>query len=152
MKAIAIRRDIKPELLVHAAQETASERARLRFMAIAAVLQGATAPQVAKQLKISRASIHRWISRFNKGGVPSLEETGRGRPSLLPEEHFEVFKRRAMGGQRGDGRVQFNGRELQDILSREFGVDMSLGGVYLLLRRLQLTCLNASRSLPDLHY
>lgn len=117
---------------------------RDRFRAVLLALQGQSAPQIAQALGRSRRGVQDWVYAYRDGGIDALwVGKSTGRPSKLPREMEQAFKRRlAAGPGDADGGVcVLRGEDARRILEREFGVAYSLQGVYDLLERLNLSCL-----------
>jgi transposase len=77
--------------LAHArtAPARAVQRARIVWLAH----QGRRVPAIAQELHLTPTTVRRWLKRFNRRGLPGLEEQPRsGRPALYsPEQVSEVI-------------------------------------------------------------
>jgi len=119
----------------------AKQRDRLRAIELA--VAGATTPTIMRTLKRSRGFVQRWCYVYRDHGLDAVRaQSPPGRPTRLPAEQHEAFKRRVLAGPKdSDGVCALRGRDLIDILEREFGVRYALSGVYALLARLGLSVL-----------
>ena len=118
-------------------------RIRQRLMAIKFILHGQTIPQVAKRMDIAERPLRKWLHRFNKGGPGGLCDAYRsGQPPKINTKQIEKFKRRIRQGiTEQDNVCSLRGKDLQQILQKEFDAQYSLGGTYFLLHRLGFSCL-----------
>lgn len=128
-------------------EKHAKQRDRLRAVLLAAEgedgheLEG---DEIANRLGRSPRFVDQWLARYRIGGVAALQPgKAKGQPPKLPVEHHQVFKARLLAGPtEADGGVcTLRGVDAQRILAREYGVEMSISGVYELMRRLNLSCL-----------
>jgi transposase len=117
---------------------THSRRIWVRFQAVVLAQAGRTAPDIAEALGASRRAVQQWVARYNDGGPDSLcERPHTGRPPRLPAEQVEHLKRRLNEPPRpDDGVCVLRGADIRRVLENEFGVHLSLRGVYLLLDRI----------------
>jgi transposase len=118
-------------------------RVRQRLMAMKFILKGQTIPQVAKRMDIAQRPLRKWLHRFNKDGPSGLYDAPRsGQPPKIDAEQIEKFKRRVRQGiTEQDNVCSLRGKDLQQILQKEFNAKYSLGGTYFLLHRLGFSCL-----------
>ena len=99
---------------------------------------------IAKRLGRSPRFVDQWLARYRKGGLEAIRPgKAKGQKPKLPAEKQAAFKARILAGPtEADGGVcTLRGAEARRILSREFGVEMCLSGVYELMHRLNLSCL-----------
>ena len=119
----------------------AKQRDRLRAIELA--LAGESTPSIMRMLGRSRGFVQRWCYAYRDHGLdPVAAKPPPGRPTRLPREQHEAFRRRVLDGPtQADGVCALRGRDLMDILEQEFGVRYELAGVYNLLHRLNLSVL-----------
>lgn len=117
-------------------ERQASMRDRMR--AVVAAMGGQTAADIAERLGYHSRWVFKWVSRYNADGLEALRDRPRpGQPPKLAQEQEEAFKARVDAGPTPqDGVCVFHGEDVRSVLSKEFGADYSLGGVYYLLHRL----------------
>ena len=122
-------------------QRKAAQRDRYRAVVLA--LEGHEAPEIARTLDRSRRFVQRWVYRYRDHGLEAIApQRQSGRPSKLPPPQYEAFKTRFLADPTpADGVCTLRAKEAQQILTREFGVQYTLGGIYDLLHRLGLSCL-----------
>jgi len=118
-------------------------RVRQRLRAMKFISQGQTIPQVARRMDIAERPLRKWLHRFNKRGPSGLCDAPRsGQPSKINTKQIEKFKRRIRQGiTEQDSVCSLRGKDLQQILQKEFNAQYSLGGTYFLLHRLGFSCL-----------
>ena len=128
-------------------EANAKQRDRLRAVLMAAEgedgaeLEG---DEIARRLGRSPRFVDQWLSRYRKSGLTAIQPgKAKGQKPKLPVERHAAFKARILAGPtEADGGVcTLRGAQAKKILSREFGVEMALSGVYELLHRLNLSCL-----------
>ena len=116
---------------------------RDRYRAVLLALEGHEAPAIARTLDRSRRFVQRWVYQYRDHGLEALgSQRQSGRPSKLPVAQQEAFKTRFLADPtEADGVCSLRAKEAQRILTQEFGVAYTLGGIYDLLHRLGLSCL-----------
>jgi transposase len=115
-----------------------TRRVWVRYQAVVLAHSGRTAEDIAESLGCSRRAVQQWVARYNAGGPDALLE-GRhtGRRPRLPADQLDRLKARLAAPPRsGDGVCALRGADIRRILEHEFGVALSLRGVYLLLDRI----------------
>jgi transposase len=130
--------------LTRRAREEAKAIQRDRYRAVLMALDGREAVEIAAALGRARRSVQDWVYAYRDGGVDELlPGKSPGRPTKLPREREGEFRARLDAGPaRADGGVcTLRGKDVVDILAREFGVSYSLDGAYDLLERLGYSCL-----------
>ena len=115
----------------------------VRIQTIVLAKQGLSCPQIVEMTGYCRRTIQRWVGRYNQAGIKGLVDQPRsGRPAKLAVEQQAEFSARVDAGPRlSDGTATLYGRDIQQILEKEFGVIYTLDGVYKLLHRLGYSCL-----------
>ncbi len=118
-------------------------RIRQRLVAMKFILQGLHIPEVARRMDISERPVRKWLHRFNEHGPSALHDRPRsGQPPKLKGKQIEKFKRRVRRGATAQDNIcSFDGKDLQQILQKEFDAEYSLDGTYFLLHRLGFSCL-----------
>jgi len=115
-----------------------AHRLCVRYQAVSLAHAGRTAEDIAAVLGCSRRAVQQWVARYNDGGPDALRERPHtGRPPRLPAEQVDRLKLRLAEPPRPeDGVCALRGADIRRILEREFGLAMSLRGVYVLLDRI----------------
>jgi transposase len=126
----------------------AKQRDRYRAVLLAAVgdrdgveLEG---DEIAVRLGRSARFVDQWLARYRRDGLGGLEpRKAKGRPPKLDAARQQAFKDRVLAGPvDADGGVcTLRGEDARRILAGEFEAEMTLDGVYKLMRRLNLSCL-----------
>lgn len=131
--------DTLKRLIRHEANAKQRDRYRVVELAIA----GEQCPTIMKMLGRSRGFVQRWAYTYRDGGLDAVAVKPQpGRPTILPADRHEAFRRRVLDGPTpDDGVAALRGSDMLGILEREFGVSYSLGGLYDLLHRLNLSVL-----------
>jgi transposase len=117
-------------------EKNADRARRMRIVILA--FEGWTAPAVAMAVGLSRRACQAWVARYNAEGLAGLNEQ-RGqyaRPTLTPEQETQLRERIEAGPRDDDVVCSLRGKDFQQILTSEFGVQRSLAAVYHLLHRL----------------
>jgi len=131
------------EQLRHGCHQQRNAMQRDRYRAVLLAMEGRKAPEIARTLGRSRRFVQRWAYCYRDHGLEALgPKRQSGRPSKLPTPQYEQFKTRFLAEPTpADGVCTLRAKEAQQILTREFGVEYTLGGIYDLLHRLGLSCL-----------
>ena len=118
-------------------------RIRQRLIAMKFILHGQSIPQTAMRMYIAERPLRKWLHRFNKKGPEGLSDAPRsGQPPKIKAGQMEKFKLRVRQGITEQDKVcSLRGKDLQQILKKEFNVKYTLGGTYFLLHRLGFSCL-----------
>lgn len=91
--------------------------------------KGATVPQAAKEVGVSKVVGYIWLERWNEKGLEGLKPNyGGGRPSELSDEQREELK--SILSKRDD----WTTKEVRGLIKERFGVEYSLRHVSRLLR------------------
>ena len=116
---------------------------RIRLQAVVLAGQGRTAEEIAESLDVSRRAVQKWVHRYNQSGVEGLQRRpGQGRQEKLSLEEKDRLCSRIDAGPRQDDEVcTLRGKDVQQIVKKEFGKLYRLSGVYALLHRLGYSCL-----------
>jgi transposase len=119
------------------------KRIWLRHQTVVLTKQGHSAAAIAQALGCSRRAVQTWVGRYNRGGLPALQErphTGRP-PRLAGPEVLRFQERLEAGPKPEDGVCTLRCRDLRRILEEEFGVTLSPQATYDLLHRLDYSSL-----------
>jgi transposase len=87
-----------------------------------------------------RRTVQRWVGRYNQAGIEGLIDKPRtGRSTKLSVDKQQQLCQRLDAGP-SDAKATLYGRDIQQILQRDFGVIYTLDGVYKLLHCLGYSC------------
>jgi transposase len=133
------------------AKALSDKRTWLRYQAVILAAQGGTSRAIAPALGCSPRAVQQWVAKFNRGGPEALHERPHpGRPPRLAGPELLRFEERVEAGPTPeDGICTFHGRDLQRILTQEFGVTLSLQAVYDLLHTRDFSSLMPRPQHPD---
>lgn len=131
------------EALQHLTHSITDTKLWKRHQAVILAIQGRPAADIAINLGCSLWAVQKWVTRYNRHGLDALQEQPRsGRPLRIDGPELIRFRQRVeVGPLPGENRSTFYGRDYQRILKEEFGVTLSLQGVYDLLHRLGFSSL-----------
>ena len=109
-----------------------------RIRAVYLGLMNRTAPEIAELLGYSRRTVQKWIHAYNQKGLEGLQDNpGRGTVCKLNQDQLQWLRQRIEEGPRPeDGICVFHGKDIQEIIKQQFGVDYRLNSIYSLLQRL----------------
>lgn len=122
-------------------EKNAQQRDRYRAALLA--LEHLETRDIEVALDRSRRFVQRWAYAYRDGGIEGLKDKPRGGSKpRLPREREAEFKARLDAGPRPeDGVCSLRGKDAVKILDNEFGVKLTLNGIYCLLHRLGYSCL-----------
>lgn len=126
------------------AQFETNSKQRDRYRAVALALDGWETEEIMRKLDRSRNFVQRWNYFYRDGGIEAIAAKPQGgRPTKLPrQEEATLIQRIQDGPTDADGGVcVLRGKDVQQILDREFGVKYTVFGVYDLMHRLGFSCL-----------
>lgn len=109
-----------------------------RIRAVYLALMDKSSPEIAHSLGYSRRTIQNWIYAYNKKGLKGLQDgSGRGQRCKLNNDQLQWLRQRIEEGPRSeDGVCVFHGKDIKQIIRKQFGVDYHLNSIYKLLHRL----------------
>lgn len=115
-----------------------------KLAAVRMLKSGTNADEVAEVFEVSRAIVYRWQQKYDEGGEDSLEEKkAPGRPaSLSTEQRAKIFalieesNPRQMGLDFGE---LWTRKNIQELIRREFDVELSLVQIGRVLRDIGLS-------------
>lgn len=124
-----------------AAEKNAKQRDRYRAAALA--IDGREAGAIAGTLSRSRRFVQRWAYAYRDGGIDAIAVKRQKGPRvrLTPDQQERLARRLEAGPLPGDGVCTLRGRDVVQILGKEFERPYSLSGVYDLLHRMGFSSL-----------
>lgn len=125
-------------------RQEANAKQRDRYRVIELAVAGEQCPTIMAMLGRSRGFVQRWAYAYRDGGLDAIAVKPQpGRPTILPADQHDAFRKRVLDGPtQDDGVAALKGADFVRILEEEFGVSYSLNGVYDLLHRLGLSLLS----------
>lgn len=115
-------------------------RERRRYLAFAHIQEGKTFVDAAKSVRVRLRSLMRWVAWFKAEGLEGLKDLpGRGAKPCLGIEEEKAFKLDVLKLQkdRVGGRVK--GKDVLKLMKKKYGVHPSLGTVYNILKKVNLS-------------
>jgi transposase len=128
---------------------TTNARLRIRLLAVSHFLDGKNRTQIARFLKVSRASVNKWIKCYLDNGLTGLKEKKHtGRPKALTEGQLQQVKNYVVNSaiKSDGGRLQ--GKDVQAYILSEFNVQYQKTNIYHLLHRLNLSWITTRSKHP----
>lgn len=142
-------KDIQQHDFKKLAKTTKNPRERLRFLAFAYIQEGKTYAEVARMMKVVYKTVWDWTKKFTSEGLEGLrDQPGRGSKPNLPEDKQEAFREAVLqlGANRKGGRIR--GKEIVELLEKQFNVKSSLRSVYNTLQRVGLVWITGRSQHP----
>ena len=134
------KRDTMKQLLQLSRTEK-DKRIAVRIQTVALAMQGLTCPKLVEMTGYPRRTIQRWVARYNADSIDGLVDKSRsGRPVRLSADRQGQFCEYVDAWPPSNTATLY-GRDIQQILKKNFGVVYTLDGVYKLLHRLGYSCL-----------
>ena len=123
-------------------EKNAKQRDRYRMVALA--LDGEEKLRIAALLGVAKSTVETWVYRYRDHGLEALRPIKQpgARPKLDPAHLDRLRTRLDAGPTERDGVCTLRGRDVQRILTREFGVKYSLSHAYAILHKLGYECLS----------
>jgi transposase len=132
------------EALKAKARSEIHAKQRDRYRAVALALEGRQTQAIMEMLGRSKNFVQRWSYAYRDGGLEAIAAKRQtGRPTKLPRQKETQLTQRILAGptETDESVCVLRGKDVQQILEREFGVKYTLYGVYDLMHRLGLSCL-----------
>ncbi|QMV35519.1 IS630 family transposase [Vibrio vulnificus] len=131
------------------ASQQKSIQMKMRLLALAHFKDGHSRTQIAKFLKVSRASVNKWVQTFLEEGLEGLQEKPRtGRPAFLNAEQREqlsqYIKARAMDSSGG----RLTGNDIHAYIVNEFGKHYHPDSIYYLLNHMGFSWITSRSKHP----
>ena len=132
------------------ARHALDNRECIRLLGLRLLQKGLPETEVADLLDVHPQAVYKWLCRYKEGGAESLKDRGgRGRKNILTDEQEQRFKSAVLElqEQREGGRVV--GRDIKEMLSKEFGIDCVNSTVYRLLHKVGLSWISGRTCHPE---
>jgi len=132
----------RQQLLIRIQKEINAKQ-RDRYRAVLLALDGQFTVDIMSILCRSKNFVQRWVYAYRDDGIDAIRpKPPTGRPPKLSAHHRRRFKERFLAGPtETDSVCSLRAKDAVRILAEEFGVHYTLPGVYDLLHRLNLSCL-----------
>jgi len=124
-------------------------RMKLRFLALAHYQEGHSRYAIAKFLKVSRTSVTKWISQYNKQGLDGLiDKKTTGRPHRLSEQQRHQLSNYISEQAKSEKGGRLVGADIQAYVLKEFGIKYHLSQIYKILKNLGFSWITSRSKHP----
>lgn len=122
---------------------------RIRLLALAHVQEGMSRARTAIILKVSRASVNKWVAAVLEDGLAGLDaKPPPGRPRSLTPEQRKKLSRYIEFQSQSDNGGRLTGEKIREWIASELGVEYKLSNVYRLLHELGFSWLSSRSKHP----
>lgn len=123
---------------------------RDRIRAIVLAVKGLTDGEIGDRLGYSIHWVRKWIGRYKKDDVDGLRDGLRtGQPMLLEDEQVFVLYDKILNGPDPTSALsRYRIQDVQELIKRLFGVEASVSGTHLLMKRMKLSHVKPRPSHP----
>ena len=123
---------------------------KVRYLALQHLQSGESRASVARIVLRKWQTIDEWQRKFKEEGLNGLKrKAGQGRKSKLKKSEEERFKKRLNEIQSSKKGGRIIGKDIQNLLSNEFGANYHEDSVYNLLDRLGIVWITARSIHPS---
>ena len=124
-------------------------RNRLRLIAMSHIQDGKTLKVVASYVKVHWKSVQRWLADFRLGGINSLYvKTTKYKPQKLNKEIQNWINDLLESLNSNDTGGYITGKQLHNLIEKEFSINCCLRTVYNTLHRLKYSWITARSKHP----
>lgn len=118
-------------------------RQRDRLLVVVKAIEGKETQEIEAALDRSRAFVQRWAYAYRDGGIEAVRSKRRGgsKPKLSQSAHERLRELIDAGPPADSGLSAYQGRDIQQLIEKEFGVKVSVMTAYRTLHRLGYSCL-----------
>jgi transposase len=148
-KGLEVRQDISAVVLRKKARQEKDGKVVVRLFGIAAVLDGISRGEAARQAGMNRQTLCDWIHQYNVKGLEGLRDRPKGhaRRALTPEQEKKL---EAIVEQTPEGTlIRWRRVDLKAIIEKEFGVTYHERSVGKVLRRMGFVRLSVRPLHPE---
>ncbi|MBK8202551.1 MAG: transposase [Bdellovibrionales bacterium] len=123
---------------------------RDRIRAIVMAVKGLKDREIGDKLGYSIHWVRKWIGRYKKAGIDGLQDGLRtGQPMLLTDEQIFVLYDEILAGPDPSSVLsRYRILDVQGLIKQLFGVEASLSGTHLLMKRMKLSHVKPRPSHP----
>ena len=122
---------------------------RLRLIAMSHIQEGSTLKVVASYIKVHWKSVQRWLTNFRLGGLDALYvKATKHKPQKLNDEIQNWIKSFLEALNANDTGGYITGKQLHNLIEKEFSVNCCLRTVYNTLHRLKFSWITARSKHP----
>ncbi|CCB85138.1 putative uncharacterized protein [Parachlamydia acanthamoebae UV-7] len=131
------------------ARSEGSASERKRFLAFAHIKDGRSFSEAARMVRVQPRTVIVWVKNFRKRGLEGLrQQRGSGAKRLICEEAEKMVCKAIdeMQKNRPGGRVR--GRDIWEMVNKNYGISLSNGSLYRLLHRAGLSWITGRSQHP----
>lgn len=131
------------------ARSEGSASERRRFLAFAHIKDGKSFSEAARMVRVEPRTVIVWVKNFRKFGIEGLkQQKGSGAKRLISKEAEEMVSKAVdeMQKNRYGGRVR--GRDIWELVNKNYGISLSNGSLYRLLHRAGLSWITGRSQHP----
>ena len=134
---------------VELSKKEPNPRNRLRLIAMSHIQDGKTLKVVASYVKVHWKSVQRWLTDFRLGGINSLYvKTTKYKPQKLNKEIQNWINDLLESLNSHDTGGYITGKQLHNLIEKEFSINCCLRTVYNTLHRLKYSWITARSKHP----
>jgi len=134
---------------VELSKKEPNPRNRLRLIAMSHIQDGKTLKVVASYVKVHWKSVQRWLTDFRLGGINSLYvKTTKYKPQKLNKEIQNWINDLLESLNSNDTGGYITGKQLHNLIEKEFSINCCLRTVYNTLHRLKYSWITARSKHP----
>ena len=129
-------------------RERGQQRYGLRLLAMILLQEGKSLEEVSALLHKTAKTVRFWLDRYGSGGMEGLlgMSCGRGRKARLSAREEEELVDLIVAHSKGSQGGRLRGSDIQSLISKRYGVEYTVAGIYALAHRLNLSWIT-SRSI-----
>jgi len=126
-----------------------SSRTRIRYLAVCLFVEGKSRAEIARNLKVARGSVNKWVRNYLEQGVSALAETEHaGRPSRLSPEQLERVKAYVESANLDDNGGRLQAKDVHQFIVEHFNIDYKPSNIYRLLHHLEFSWITSRSKHP----
>lgn len=116
-----------------------NSREQKRYLSFAHIKDGSSFTDAAKMVRVSLRSVMSWVDRFRKRGLEGLKDRyGGGKTPHVPVSDYEKLKKQILEMQKKRSGGRIRGKDVAELIEKEYGVTPSKSSVYETLRKMGL--------------
>lgn len=124
-------------------------REKIRLLAFAHLKDGKSVQEASRAVKVSRNAVYTWLKSFRDKKLDGLKEAGgRGAKLKLPVSEHDAFRQAVLKLQENRSGGRLKGKDVLELMQRDFGVTCTERSVYNHLKRANLVWVSARSKHP----
>jgi len=127
-----------------------NKRVYMRLLACHHIQQGRTYEEVSRLFCVHWRAVHNWMRRYKALGIDGLRnQGGQGRKARTTASQESIFKAAFLRAQKEREGGRLTGKDAQQLLASELGVNYQLSATYRLLHRVGLSWISGRDRHPN---